>query len=440
MKKTTKKSLQFKAISGKKIIADFNGGEITSDAGLLFLREIESNIGIIKDVAGVLPDTRHQGYIKHSMMEMLTQRVFQIAAGYEDANDSNTLRHDPVLKLACNRLDEALAGQSTMTRFENGFGILTQYRIAKAFVDSFIRSYKNPPKAIMLDIDDTEDKTHGSQQLSLFNGYHKSYCYMPIHIYEGKSGKLIATILRPGKRPSGKEALAILKRIIRLIREAWPEVGILLRGDSHYAFKEVMDYCENSNIAYIFGLTTQQPMEKRAASRQKKAGELYYLENNPVKLFGEFMYQAGSWRQARRVIFKAEHNEKGSNLRFIVTNLENQNIPMVYSKIYCGRGEMELFIKEHKNHLFSGRTSCSSFIANQFRLFLHSIAYVLLHALREKCLQKTPFAKAQFDTIRLKILKIGARIVLMSTKVKIHLPTAFPYQDDLYQLWQCCVT
>ena len=440
MRKSTKQSLQFKAVSGKQIFADFNGGELTSDAGLLFLREIESNIGIIKDVASVLPDSRHLGYVKHSMREMLTQRVFQIAAGYEDANDSNFLRHDPVLKLACNRLDDALASQSTMTRFENGFGKLTQYRIAKAFVDNFIRSYKKPPEAIILDIDDTEDKTYGAQQLVLFNAYHNSYCYMPIHIYEGQSGKLVTTILRPGKRPSGRETLAIIKRIVRHIRKAWPEVGILLRGDSHYASKEVMDYCEDNGLFYIFGLTTQQPMEKTTAKCRNEAETLYNLENKPVKLFGEFMYKASSWRQARRVIYKAEHNEKGDNLRCIITNLENQNIGMVYGDIYCGRGKMELFIKEHKCHLFSDRTSCSSFMTNQFRLFLHSIAYVLMYALRETCLQNTQFSKAQFDTIRLKILKIGARIVRMSTKIKIHLPTAFPYQDDLYQLWQNCVT
>ncbi len=389
MRKSTKQSLQFKAVSGKQIFADFNGGELTSDAGLLFLREIESNIGIIKDVASVLPDSRHLGYVKHSMREMLTQRVFQIAAGYEDANDSNFLRHDPVLKLACNRLDDALASQSTMT-------------------------------AIILDIDDTEDKTYGAQQLVLFNAYHNSYCYMPIHIYEGQSGKLVTTILRPGKRPSGRETLAIIKRIVRHIRKAWPEVGILLRGDSHYASKEVMDYCEDNGLFYIFGLTTQQPMEKTTAKCRNEAETLYNLENKPVKLFGEFMYQASSWRQARRVIYKAEHNEKGDNLRFIITNLENQNIGMVYGDIYCGRGKMELFIKEHKCHLFSDRTSCSSFMTNQFRLFLHSIAYVLMYALRETCLQNTQFAKAQFDTIRLKILKIGARIVRMSTKIKIH--------------------
>ena len=439
MKEYTKQLTFFKDIFGKKVEVDFNGGEVSSDGGLLFLRETESKLKIIKRITEVLRDKRHPAYVKHQIAELLTQRVFQIASGYEDANDSNDLRNDPIMKIACEKLpssDSILASQPTMSRFENTFSRTDLYRIAKIFVDIFIASYKTPPKGIIIDIDDTDDPTHGNQQLSLFNAYHNTYCYMPLHIYEGKSGKLITTILRPGKRPSGKEIVMILKRIVKEIRTRWPRVGIIFRGDSYYSCPEVFDFCKKHSIKYILGLIGRKPMLKKVQNLVDKAKELYSLNNKSVKLFGEFHYKANSWSEPERIIVKAEHNNKGSNTRFIVTNIENTNRKMIYQLIYCNRGAMELMIKAHKNHLRSDKTSCSSFQANQFRLFLHSIAYVLLHAFREKHLKGTQFAKAQFDTIRLRLLKIGARVRVLSTKVKIHLPTSFPLKEDFYII--CC--
>ena len=440
MTQNTKQMLLFKDIFHKKVVADFDGGDVSSDAGLLFLREVESKIGIIRRIADVLKDKRHPGYVKHQLNPLLKQRVFQIASGYEDANDSDDLKNDPIMKIVCEKSDTSLASQPTMSRFENAFSRTDLYRIAQAFVDVFIHSYKKPPKGIILDLDDTEDQTHGHQQLSFFNGYHGSYCFMPLHIYEGKSGKLITTILRTGKRPSGKEIVMILKRIVERIREVWPKVGIIVRGDSHYACPEVFDFCDQHNLKYVFGLTLRDPMLKKTQLLADQAKELFRLKNESVKLFGEFSYQANSWKSSQRVIYKAEHNDKGANTRCIATNLKNNNRRMIYETIYCGRGAMELMIKEHKNHLRSDKTSCSSFLANQFRLFLHSMAYVLLHTFREKYLQNTQFAKAQFDTIRLKILKLGARVIQLSTKIKIHLPGSCPYQEDLYRIWQSCVT
>jgi len=440
MTQNTKQMMLFKDIFHKKVIADFNGGDVSSDGGLLFLREVESKIQIIKRITDVLKDRRHSGYVKHHIIELLTQRVFQVASGYEDANDSDSLKDDPILKIVCNRLTGSLASQPTMSRFENSISRTDLYRIARAFVDSFIGSYKKPPKGIILDLDDTEDKTHGHQQLSFFNAYHGSCCFMPLHIYEGKSGKLVTTILRTGKRPSGKEITMILKRIVKRLRQAWPGVGIIVRGDSHYGCPEVFDFCDDNDLKYVFGLTVRDPMKEKARALSQKAEALYGLKNKPVKLLGEFFYQAGSWTRQERIIYKAEHNDKGSNVRAIVTNFENSNRRMIYDTIYCGRGAMELMIKEHKNHLRSDKTSCSSFLANQFRLFIHSMAYVLLHAFREICLKNTQFAKAQFDTIRLKILKLGARVIHLSTKVKVHLPTSCPYQEDLFRIWQLCMT
>lgn len=437
MEKPTKQFMLFKESFHKKVEVDFDGGEVSSDGGLLFLREIESQIGIIDKLANVLHDRRHPSYIKHQMVQLLRQRVFQIAAGYEDGNDSDTLRDDPILKLSCDS-QESLASQPTICRFENAPGNKTLYRMAQVFLDIFIASYEQAPEGIVIDMDDTDDLTHGAQQLSLFNAYHGDYCYMPLHIYEGKSGKLITTILRPGKRPSGKEAVSILKRIIQRIREAWPHVGILLRADSHYSSPEMYDYCRDNNLKYVIGFKAYEPLLKESEALLHKAREFYDTAKRPVKLYGECSYQAGSWSLPARIIYKAEFNHQGSNLRFIVTNLVHSSRKFIYEEIYCGRGAMELMIKEHKNHLLSDRTSCSSFAANQFRLFLHSIAYVLMHHFREKHLHYTELARAQFNTIRLRLIKIGVRVRELSTKIKVHLPSSYPLREEFWRIWRSC--
>jgi hypothetical protein len=439
MAENTTQTMLFKEFFTKKVAVDFNGGEVSSDAGLLFLRETESQIGIIERVANAIADHRHPSYVKHQIVQLLSQRVYQIAAGYEDANDCDTLKHDPILKLACEK-DDILASQPTMCRFENAPDRRTLYRIGAALVDAFIASYDKAPKAIILDLDDTDDPTHGSQQLALFNAYHDCYCYLPLHIYEGNSGKLITTILRPGKRPSGREIVTILKRIVKRIRQAWPEAGILIRGDSYYSAPAVYDFCDRYDIKYVFGFKPYKPLLQAADNLMAQARELYEHSDGRVKIYGEISYQAKSWPDAKRIICKAEYNDKGANTRFIITNLEHARYRFIYETVYCGRGAMELMIKEHKHHLLSDRTSCSTFAANQFRLFMHSIAYMLMHAFRQRHLKNTDFAKAQFNTIRLHLLKIGARVRALSTRIKIHLPTAYPLKQDFEKIWQsCCV-
>ena len=441
MKNCTKQLLLFKGISNKKVEADFDGGEVSSDAGLLFLREVENRIGLSSKMADSLRDRRHPGYIKHRFVELLKQRIFQIACGYEDGNDSNELRDDPIMKIACERLpddEQALASQPTISRFENGLSRTDLYRIGEVFLDVFIHSYSKAPEGILLDIDDTDDLTYGHQQLTLFNAYHGDYCYIPIHIYEGKSGKLITTILRPGRRPSGPEIVTILKRVVRKLREAWPEVGIILRGDSHYSCPAVYEFCEDNDMKYVLGFMPLSPLVKQVKPLVKEAIDRFRRERHPVKIFTETLYKAKSWGTFRRVIAKVEYNALGSNARFIVTNLEHWNRRFIYQTAYCGRGAMELMIKEHKNHLLSDRTSCTSFSANQFRLFLHSAAYVLLHTFRTLHLKGSEWASAQFDTIRLKIIKIGARVIQLSRKIRIHLPTSFPWKGDLRKIWLSC--
>jgi len=437
MKDCTKQLLLFKGISGKKIEADFNGGEISSDAGLLFLREVEERIGLISKMADSLRDRRHPGYVQHQLLELFRQRIFQIAGGYEDGNDSNELREDPIMKIACERLPEGepLASQPTISRFENSLSRTDLYRIAKVFLDVFIESYEEPPEALILDIDDTDDRTYGHQQLSLFNAYHGDYCYLPIHIYEGQSGRLITTVLRPGRRPSGKQIVSILKRVVKRIRQAWPEVGLILRGDSHYSCPEVFDFCKENDLKYVLGFKALSPLLREVKPLVEEMALGFKQEKQPVRMFTETLYKAQSWKKACRVIAKVDSNALGTNTRFIITNLEHWNRRFIYETVYCGRGTMELMIKEHKNHLLSDRTSCPSFSANQFRLFLHSAAYVLLHSFRALHLKGTEWASAQFDTIRLKIIKIGARIRQLSRKIRIHLPTSFPWRGELQKIW-----
>jgi hypothetical protein len=432
----TNQMMLFKELSGKKVQVDFNGGQISSDAGVLLLRETEDKIGLVKRIAALIPEQRHTSYVKHDLIQLLTQRVFQVVCGYEDGNDSNFLRHDPLFKIGCNKnpiSEDTLASQPTMCRFENAPSRTTLYRIAKGIFDHFIDSYSKPPEGIILDIDETDSTTYGSQQMSLFNGYYDSYCYQPIHVYEGHSGKLITSILRPGKRPSGAEITMILARLAKNIREKWPLTGILFRGDSTYSAPAIFNCCEQYNLKFAVGLKSNKVLSDRIQSYLQKAEELYKLRKETIRIYTEFEYKAKSWPRSYRVIAKIEINDKGPSIRFIATCLTHKDRRFIYETIYCGRGALELKIKELKNHLGSDRTSCSSFLANQFRLLIHSIAYILLHAFREKYLAGTAFAKAQFDTIRLKILKIGARVLPLTTKIKVHLATGCPEKVTFYQ-------
>ena len=430
---SSQESLHFSSLSSKEVRADFSGGEMTSDAGVLLLRETEKNVGILSALSRVIRDERHQSYVRHTLSDLLSQRVFQVACGYEDANDSNTLRFDPALKAACEKLpsEQELASQPTFSRLENSIQKPDLYRIAECFVENFIASYENAPEAIVLDLDDTADPTHGAQQLQFFNGYHDEYCFLPLHIYEGISGKLITTILRPGRRPGGKEIVSIIKRIVKKIRHAWPKVGILLRGDSHFAAPEVFTWCERNDVQYILGLSANSILKTMAQPVLQQARNMHSEKSEKVRLYRNLQYQARSWHRKIRVVLKAEITEQGENPRFVVTSLETHQPSFIYQTAYCSRGRMENFIKDHKVALNSDRTSCHSFSANSFRLFLHSAAYVLMHALREKALAGTDLAKAQFDTIRLRVLKIGAEVQELKTKLLFRLPASCPVKDLL---------
>lgn len=417
-------------VTGKKVALDFDGGNITSDAGMLLLRETESQLGIISMLTKCINDTRRPSSITHNINELSTQRVFQIACGYEDGNDSNSLRIDPALKMALGRLPETgldLASQPTFSRLENMITRRDLYRIAEGFVDHFLASYVEPPEVIVLDFDDTEDVVHGHQQLALFSGYYQETCYQPLHVYEGFSGKLITAILRPGKRPGGKEIVSYLKRIVERLRQQWPDTIIVYRGDSHYSAPEVFAFIEKQNDCYsVAGLTRNTLLLKNVENLIK------HVKQQPAgfKRYHSFMYKAESWSTPRRVVAKVEMTDIGKlNVRFISSDMFNAKAKELYEGVYCARGNDELYIKDHKTYTKSDRTSCHRFLANQFRLFLHSAAYVLLHSFRSNMLKGTSMATATFESIRLKILKIGARVIERKTKISVQLPTAYPYQS-----------
>ena len=358
-------------------------------------------MGILDRIVKAVGDRRHPGYVAHPLAGRVRQRVFQMGCGYEDANDGLALRQDPALKAACDRLPVTgadLASQPTMSRFENQISRSDLYRIAQAFVDLFIASYKKPPQAILLDIDDTEDKVHGSQQWSLFNGYFKSKCYQPLHIYEGQTGQLITTLLRPGARPSGPQIVTLLKRL----------------------------FCDWNEVYFALGQAANAPLSALVHPLMAQAKALVQESGQPVQLFTSFPYQAQTWAGPRRIICKAEVTASGqAHARFVVTNLDSSQPSFIYQTIYCGRGRMEGFIKHHKTFLHSDHTSCHTFEANHFRLFLHSAAYVLIHALSDIGLAGTSWMNAQFNTLQHRILKVAGKVCELNTLVRFHLPSSF---------------
>ena len=296
-------------------------------------------------------------------------------------------------------------------------------------LETFIESYDTPPKKLIIDIDDTDDPTHGSQQLALFHGYYDEYCYLPTHLYEGGTGKLITTVLRPGRRIRGNEAAAILKRVLDHLIMVWPQVKITLRGDSHFSTPAVHDLCDGYGIDFILGQATNQTLKALGAPLMKEAAALAEQTETPVRLFTTFDYQADSWSQPRQIIYKAEITEGQANPRFVVTNIRKRTPKFLYEKVYCARGRSEGFIKNHKTYLQSDRTSCHRFSANQFRLFLHSAAYVLLHTIQQIGMRGSQWTASNFDTIQLRMLKVGARVREQATKVRFHFPTSYPLKD-----------
>ncbi len=430
MKEDTLLPFAFPAVARKKVTAAFDGGMLSSDAGVLLLRNVEKKLGIAQRLSGCLKDKRDRDLITHTVEEMLRLRMVAIAAGYGDANDFDRLRHDPIFKMAAGHPPQSgdpLCSQPTLSRLENAPSRTELGRMMLAVIDQFCSSYRRPPQSIILDIDDTFDAVHGHQQLSLFNAHYDERCFLPIHIYEGTSGKPVAMILREGKTPSGKEVRTILKHVIERIRAHWPRVHILVRGDSHYGRHEAMQWCESQGIDYVFGFgggnailhamvrdTADALCAERATSGAEK-----------LRRFRKLRYGAKSWKCERRLVARLEGTSKGLDVRYIVTSLKG-SAKYLYETVYCARGEMENFIKLHKAQLASDRTSCRDPRANQFRLILHTAAYWLMLAMRKAVPKRSPLFRAEFTTLRLRVIKIAARVVEGAARIRISLPSACP--------------
>lgn len=429
MSATMTSPLQLAPLKGKAVFLDFDGGRLSSDGGLVLLGDPDEQLGLTRHLAAVLRERRDPRRIDFTLHDLLKQRVLQIAAGYEDANDANTLRHDPIFKVLLGHNPESgapLASQPTMSRFENSVSRTELYRLARVFVDQFIASYAFPPRLIVLDFDDTEDPAHGEQEHIRYDAYYGGYCFLPLHVYEGLSGRLITSILK-AKRLSGAQMLSVLKRLINHLRRSWPDTLIVFRGDSHFAYPEVMQWIETqANLHYVTGLTSNRVLQKLAQDVIEQAKRAYARDGGKVTRFHSTRYQAGTWSCPRRVVIKVEVSEQGVNTRFVVTDMEQASTKAIYRKLYCARGQAENEIKDHKRYLKSDRTSCHRFLANQFRLFLHSAAYVLLDTLRREVLKGTPWARATMETIQLRLLKLGARVQELTDRIKIALPSSCP--------------
>ncbi len=422
-------------LTGRSLHLRFDAGAMSSNGGALILREIERKLGIANLMASCVVDRRRAERTRHDYATMIRARMMAIACGYEDCNDLDALRHDPALKIACERLPEAeigLPSQPTLSRFENLPDWRALVRMGQRFIDLFCDSYRTVPKRIVLDIDDIIDRTYGAQQLSLFSTHAGGRCLQPIHIYEARSGKPVACVLRPGKRPSGVEAVRVLRFVIQRIRTLWPRTEIMVRGDGHYGTPEVMDLLEQRNCPYMFGLPGNarlhdiaRPWGEDTAVRRARSGE------KTLRRCYQASYAAQSWSRPRRIIARVEASIKhGVCTRFIVTNLTGR-AAWLYKKVYCVRGRMENMIKEHKRYTQSDRTSCHRWEANQCRLFLHTAAYWLLWQLRSAASRRSRWRTATFHTIRTTFLKVAVRVQQRKSRITLSMPQHTPNQPML---------
>jgi hypothetical protein len=421
-------------VAGKTIVVRFDGGLLSSDGGVLALREVAQRYRVADRMAACIKDPRSSDQITHSLADIIGFRLLMIAAGYEDGNDASSLRSDPMFKLALDLSpsDRELCSQSTISRLENLPDARALLRMGRTMIDLYCESFRQVPKRITLDIDDTFDAVYGGQQLRLFNAHYDEYGFQPIVVFDGE-GRFITAVLRPAKRPGGKEIRAFLRRLLRAIRANWPKTEILLRGDSHYCCPEVLDWCRANGLGFILGVAPTTTLRRHIEGLE--ASTIARFEAAPKqgkgRRFKEFYDGAQSWSRVERVIARVEVGADGPDTRFIVTNLNTRNARVLYEDVYCRRGQAENHIKSWKTHLAADRTSCTKATANQLRLFLHAGAYWLMWGLRVSMPKRSMWRLAQFDTLRLRLIKIAARVVEMKTMIKVHFPTSCPTQDVL---------
>jgi hypothetical protein len=419
-------------VSGKKVVVDFDGGLLSSDGGILALREIELRLRVAERMAACLKDPRAPEQITHTLADIIRFRLLMIAAGYEDGNDADTLRSDPMFKMALDLApsDRELCSQPTISRLENLPDARALLRMGRAMVDFYCESFHKVPDRIVLDIDDTFDAVHGGQQLRLFNAHYDEYGFQPIVMFDGE-GRFVTAVLRPAKRPGGKEIKAFLRRLLRAIRANWPRTRITLRADSHYCCPETLDFCRANGLDYILGAAPTTTLRKHIGDLEARVKAQYEAtpKKGKARRFKEFYDGAKSWSRVERIIARVEAGAEGPDTRFVVTNLKKPNPRKVYEDDYCRRGQAENHIKSWKTHLAADRTSCTKATANQLRLFLHAGSYWIMWGLRVSMPKKSMWRVAQFDTLRLRLIKIAARVVEMKTMIRVHLPTSCPGQQ-----------
>ena len=424
MTNCTREILSFPALNRRNIEAEFSGGDITSDGGVLLLRQIDKQLGLMEAINHILHDPREQDQVIHSQLSLLKQRVYGLCLGYEDLNDHQTLRTDPAIQTALNR-DDVLASQSTLCRLENRTDRQTMVDIHKVFFEQFIASFKKPPKELILDFDATDDPTHGSQEHVFYHGYYRHYCFLPLYVF--CKGQMLVSYLRPSNIDGAKHSGAILKLLVTALREVWPDVHVIFRGDGGFCRHTMLSWCERYNVSYIVGYTRNKRLEKIIAAALEATQKQFEITKEKQRDFMCFRYGAKSWNKQRQVIAKLEVTDKGPNPRFIITNLPG-DAQALYDGVYCARGDMENRIKEQQLGLFADRTSAHDWWANQFRLLLSSLAYILLESIRRIALKGTELESAQATTIRLKLLKIGAVILRNTRRIRFLLSSHYPHQ------------
>lgn len=449
MTECTQSSFEFQAHFSREVVARFDGGTISSDGGSLLLRETDRRLNLLPRLAGCFLDGRDQERVEHSVGEMLAQRIYGLALGYEDINDHEQLRRDPLMGLLAGRKDpeRALAGKSTLNRLELGSGAADRYKkitfwkhaVDELLVSVFIESHTTRPERIVLDLDTTDLTLHGKQEGRFFHGYYDSYCYLPLYIMCGDH--VLCARLREAGQDAAAGSTGEVERIVGQIRAAWPETQIILRADSGFCREELMRWCEDNRVDYVFGLARNVRLRKIIGAQLWQAGQQWQQTGKPARVFTEFEYQTRrsknrGWSQARRVVAKAEHIDGKENPRFVVTSLDAGQWPAreLYESLYCGRGDMENRIKEQYS-LFAGRVSTETMRGNQLRLYLSVMAYVLMSGLRRLGLKTTDMANAQVSTIRTTLLKIGAQIRITARKVWVSLSSAYPWQPVFQQVW-----
>jgi len=453
--------MEFHGLGRRVVVGQFDGGKISSDSGGLLLREVEQRRHILKRLSGCFIDHRDGGLVEHSLESLIKQRVMGLALGYEDLNDHDTLRHDPLLALLSDKQDlsgktrkrdqdkgYAIAGKSTLNRLELtplDADAGSRYKKIVAdpeamddlLVDLFLEAYDNPPEEIILDVDATDDLIHGNQEGKFFHGYYRSYCYLPLYIFCGEH--LLCARLRKANQDGAAGTVDELARMIERIRLSWPKVQIIVRGDGGFCREALMAWCEAHNVDYVLGLAKNSRLKAIIVEEMAQAKEQYEATEQAARMFKDFRYQTlKSWSCERRVIGKAEHLAKGENPRFVVTSLSTKDwdARSLYEELYCARGDMENRIKEQQMALFADRTSTHEMRSNQLRLYFSSFAYVLMQTLRRLGLEGTSMAKAQCDSIRLKLFKIGAHIQLSVRRVRIAFSESYPYAELFWQIMQ----